>query len=108
MSAVLPCSSVMLGATSGLRRADATVASSPYLAAGMSSPGAAGGGTKGGEEEEKEEEEEDKDNATLLFVLDRLVGGAATMLSAIVQEQTHFVIRRAFPHLSLCIFLLLL
>ena len=74
----------------------------------MSSPGAAGGGTKGGEEEEEEEEEEEDNDATLLFVLDRLVGGAATMLSAIVQEQTHFVIRRAFPHLSLCIFLLLL
>ena len=43
-----------MGSTSGLRRADATVASSPLFAAGMSSSGDAGGGRS---DEVTEEEE---------------------------------------------------
>ena len=47
-----------------MRRADATVASSPSLAAGMCSSGAAGRGRSEVEEEEEEEEEEKGDEDT--------------------------------------------
>ena len=53
MSAVLPFWSAMLGSTSGLRRADATVRSSPLRAAGMKSSGDAGGSSDDVEEEEE-------------------------------------------------------
>ena len=86
MSAVLPCWLAMLGSTSGLRRADATVASSPSLAAGMNSPGAAGGGRSEVDEEEKEEEDTEEGWWSLLpSPLARLEGRALPSKLAILK-----------------------